>query len=63
MTFEVKKIAHAVPVNVVDGVPQCPCHQEPMVQRGEGWMCAEGAAVMDALAPMVARLDELMGVA
>ncbi|MCX4468730.1 hypothetical protein OOK41_31665 [Micromonospora sp. NBC_01655] len=63
MTFEVRKIAYAVTVNVVDGVPQCPCHQEPMVKRSEGWMCADGAVVLDALGPAMARLDMLMGVA
>lgn len=54
---EVRKIGYAAPVNVVDGVPQCPCHQEPMVEHGDGWMCATGSAVLDALAPMAARLD------
>lgn len=50
MTFEVQ-------VRVVDGVPQCPCCQEPMVERDGGWMCAIGAAVLDLLADAVARLD------
>ncbi len=61
MTLKVRKIGYAVPVNVVDGVPQCPCHQEPTVEREGGWMCATGSALLDALAPAVARLDELIG--
>ncbi|OKI47299.1 hypothetical protein [Micromonospora sp. CB01531] len=61
MTIEVKKIGYAVPVNVVDGVPQCHCCQEPMVKRNGGWMCALGAAILDALAPAMARLDALTG--
>lgn len=55
--IEVKKIAYWQPVNVVDGIPQCPCCQEPMVERPGGWMCAVGAAVLDALKPAVAALD------
>lgn len=58
--IEVRKVAYWAPVNVVDGVPQCHCCQNPMVERDGGWMCATGAAALDLLAPMVARLDELV---
>ena len=58
-TPEVRKIGYLMQVRVVDGVPQCPCCQEPMVQRGEGWMCAIGAAGLDMLADAITRLDKL----
>lgn len=38
--IEVRKASLSVQVNVVDGVPQCPCHLEPMVQVESGeWLC------------------------
>jgi hypothetical protein len=43
----VRKISHVLPVRVVDGVPQCPCCQEPMAEREGGWMCPLGATVLD----------------
>ena len=55
---EVRKIGYPMQVRMVDGVPQCPCCQEPMVKRSEGWMCAIGSATLDLLASAVARLDE-----
>jgi hypothetical protein len=60
VTVEVRKIAYAVPVRVVDGVPHCRCCQATMIPRDGGWMCQVGAAVLDAFAPVMARLGELM---
>lgn len=43
----VKKISYQVPVNVVDGVPQC-FHGDPMVEYATGeWMCPDGALVLN----------------
>lgn len=58
MTTEIRKIGYPALVRVVDGVPQCPHCQEPMVKRDTGWMCPLGSALLDAIAPFVARLDE-----
>lgn len=53
----VQKLSYPLPVEVIDGVPQCPCCHEPMVERDGGWMCALGAAVLDHVTPVMARLD------
>lgn len=55
--FVVKKIGYWQPVNVVGGVPLCPRCQEPCVEREGGWMCAWGAAALDALASSMDALD------
>lgn len=56
--IQVRKISYPAFVNVVDGVPQCSCHAEPMKATKPGeWMCATGAAFLDAIAPVMARLD------
>lgn len=56
-SFVARKIGYLTPVNVVDGVPLCPCCQEPCVKRGDGWMCGLGAAVLDGLAAEMAAVD------
>jgi hypothetical protein len=58
--FAVKKLGHRVLVNVIDGVPQCSCCQEPMVRHGDGWMCAVGAAVLEGLEPTMTALDQTL---
>jgi hypothetical protein len=58
--MQVTKYEHRVPVNVVDGVPQC-SHGDPMIQTKPGeWMCPTGAAVLEAAAPVMARLDAMV---
>lgn len=60
--MNVRKIEYLVSVNVVNGVPQCPYCQDPMVERSGGWMCATGAAVLDVLTERARSLDEFVGV-
>lgn len=57
---EIRKIAYPVQVRTVDGVPHCSCCQRPMAQRDGGWMCSTGAAVLDVLATVAARLDQIV---
>ncbi len=58
--MQVTKLGYWVPVNVVDGVPQC-VHGDPMVETGPGeWMCPDDASFLDALRPAMARLDAMV---
>lgn len=55
--MQVNKVGYWMPVNFVDGIPQC-SHGDPMVETKPGeWMCPDGAAVLSGLAPAMARLD------
>ena len=56
--IEVRKLSYPTWVHVVDGVPKCPCCQEPTVERDGGWVCAIGSAALDLLAGAVAQLDQ-----
>jgi hypothetical protein len=52
--------SHWVPVNMRDGIPYCPCHDEPMAKVGDGgvlWRCQLGLLVEQLLEQ---RLGELM---
>ena len=54
----VRKLGYPTQVRVVDGVPQCPCHQEPMVQRGDEWMHPSDATAVELMALGARRIDE-----
>lgn len=44
--LKVVKVTHWVSVNVRDGVPCCPCHDEPMTQVADNeWRCQLGLAL------------------
>lgn len=51
----VTKASHWVQVNVRDGVPYCPCHDEPMTQIGDDeWRCELGLALEQRLRELMA---------
>jgi len=59
--MDVIKYGYLQPVNVRDGVPCCPCHDEPMTQTGpDEWRCELGVAFEKRLRELLA--DEPMDV-
>ncbi|HEV8653143.1 MAG TPA: hypothetical protein VG276_28055 [Actinomycetes bacterium] len=44
--MDVTGFAQLQPVNIRNGIPCCPCCNEPMIQVGENeWQCALGVAL------------------
>jgi hypothetical protein len=55
---DVVKYAHWVSVNVRDGVPCCPCHDEPMTKvDDEQWRCEFGLQLEQRLRGLMADPD------
>lgn len=55
---QVTVLGYTVNVPVVDGVPQCPCCHDPMVQVQPGeWTCPLGAALHAWMAEQSPLLD------
>lgn len=54
---DVKVLSHVIAVPVVDGVPQCPHHHEPLAQDGDRWVCPTEQAITDQLAAAMARME------
>lgn len=51
----VTRASHWVQVNVRDGVPCCPCHDEPMTNTGDNeWRCELGLALEQRLRELMA---------
>lgn len=55
------KVGHVMRLNVVNGVPLCPVHGDPLMEAEGGWRCADAVAVDAVLrSTMLAALDAAM---